>query len=305
MDFDQLVTFMEVAKLRSFSRAGQKVYRSQSAVSAQIRQLEQEYGERLFDRSGKTVQLTEAGTVLLDYADRMVRMRKESQLAVADHGVHPRGVLTVGANEATCLYVLPEVFAEYSQKYPDVQLSIYRNFSRKILERLEDGSIDVGIVTLPIKSATVKTRQIFHDQLRLMVPVNHPLAKLKSVPLKVAAQHAFIFPKTGFTRQLLEKVFRPHASTLNVRMELPSVGMIKGFVTAGLGVSIISSTFAADEVLSGKAKLLDIEDADLSRNLGVAYRRNVTLPRSAASFIELIQKKPLGDEVAAPKKRKE
>src|SRR5438552_18487018 len=111
MDFDQLVTFLEVARLGSFSRAGQKVLRSQSAVSTQIRQLEQEYGERLLDRSGKVVKLTPAGRVLADYAERMVKLREEAQLAVADHGAKVRGSFKIGANEATCLYVLPEVFA--------------------------------------------------------------------------------------------------------------------------------------------------------------------------------------------------
>src|SRR5512135_1909018 len=122
MDFDQVRTFLEVAKLGSFSRAGHKVFRSQSAVSAQIRQLEQEYGEKLLDRAGKSVRLTPAGEVFFEYANRMLRLRAESLRAVADQGTTPRGVLAIGANEATCLYVLPEVFADYSRLYPEVQI---------------------------------------------------------------------------------------------------------------------------------------------------------------------------------------
>jgi len=152
MDFDQLITFLEVARQGSFSRAGEKVFRSQSAVSAQIRQLEQEYGDRLLDRSGKTVKLTPAGQVFHEYALRMRKLRDESLVAVADHGHTPRGTLMVGANEATCLYVLPDVFGEYCRRYPEVQISIYRNFSQKVVEKVEDGGIDVGIVTLPVKS---------------------------------------------------------------------------------------------------------------------------------------------------------
>src|SRR5713226_7999358 len=140
MDFDQLATFVEVVKLGSFSRAGQKVFRSQSAVSAQIRQLEQEYGEKLLDRVGKSVRLTPAGEALFEYAGRLLALRSESLRAVADRATTPRGVLSVGANEATCLYVLPEVFAEYHRLHPAVQISIYRNFSRKILQYAEDGS---------------------------------------------------------------------------------------------------------------------------------------------------------------------
>ena len=149
MDFDQLITFLEVARQGSFSRAGEKVFRSQSAVSAQIRQLEQEYGDRLLDRSGKTVKLTPAGQVLHDYAERLKLLREESLMAVADHSRTPRGTLRVGANEATCLYVLPEVFAEYCRRYPPVQINIYRNFSYKVTEKLENGSIEVGFLTLP------------------------------------------------------------------------------------------------------------------------------------------------------------
>src|SRR5258708_14374105 len=117
MDFDQLATFLEVAKLGSFSRAGQKVFRSQSAVSAQIRQLEQAYGDRLLDRTGKAVTLTPAGRVLFAYAERMLQMRDESQLAVADQGSTPRATITVSANEPTCLYALPAAFPQYSSLY--------------------------------------------------------------------------------------------------------------------------------------------------------------------------------------------
>src|ERR1039458_998313 len=156
MDLDPLITFLEVARQGSFSRAGEKVFRSQSAVSAQIRQLEQEYGERLLDRSGKTVKLNPAGQVFFEYAERLKSLRDESLMAVADHSGTPRGTLRVGANEATCLYVLPEVFAEYCRRYPPVQISIYRNFSYKIVEKLENGAIEVGILTLPIQSPSLK-----------------------------------------------------------------------------------------------------------------------------------------------------
>jgi DNA-binding transcriptional LysR family regulator len=288
MDFDQLVTFLEVVKLGNFSRAGQKVLRSQSAVSAQIRQIEEEYGERLLDRSGKVVRLTPAGEVFFEYVQRMMTLYQESKRAVADQGQQPRGVLAIGANEATCLYVLPDVFAKYSKIYPDVQISIYRNFSRKILERVNDGSIDVGVVTLPVKSPGLKVRAINRDRLMLMVDARNPLARLKSVSVEVAAEQPQLYPKTGYTRQLLDKLFRPYQSQLRIRMELPSVGMIKSFVTAGVGVSLISSRYAADEVKAGTAKLVEIEDQDLWRELGVVYQSNRTLPRSAKAFVDLI-----------------
>jgi LysR family transcriptional regulator, low CO2-responsive transcriptional regulator len=289
MDFDQLITFLEVAKQGSFSRAGEKVFRSQSAVSAQIRQLEQEYGDRLLDRSGKTVKLTPAGQVLYDYAERLKLLREESLIAVADHSSTPRGTLRVGANEATCLYVLPEVFAEYCRRYPPVQINIYRNFSYKVTEKLENGTIEVGFLTLPIQSPSLEIQTIFRDKLMLMVSSRNPLAKHKSAAVRDIVKHPLLLPKTGHTRRLLDKLFRPHRDELQVRMELPSIGMIKSFVAADLGVSIISASFARDEVATGRVKLVELEDVELFRELGLAYRRDRTLSCASTAFIEVLR----------------
>jgi DNA-binding transcriptional LysR family regulator len=291
MDFDQLTTFVEVAKNGSFSLAGRKVFRSQSAVSAQIRQLELEYGEKLFGRVGKSVRLTPAGEVLLDYAKRMLAMRQESHRALADQAATPRGTLAIGANEATCLYVLPDVFAEYQRLYPAVRISIYRNFSHKILQRIEDGTIDLGIVTLPVKTSNLKVHPIFRDRVMLMVSPNNPLAHHKSVTAAEIASQPLIFPKTGFTRQLLDKYFRPYRSQVHVAMELPSVSMIKRFVAAGIGVSLISASYASDDARVGKVKLIPLKDVELWRELGLIYRRDRHLPRSATAFIAVIRQR--------------
>jgi LysR family transcriptional regulator, low CO2-responsive transcriptional regulator len=289
MDFDQLNTFVEVAKQGSFSLAGRKVYRSQSAVSAQIRQLEQEYGEKLFGRLGKSVRLTPAGEVLFEYAGRLLALRQESLREVADQSSTPRGVLTVGANEATCLYVLPEVFEKFHRLYSNVQISIYRNFSHKILQRVEDGTIDIGIVTLPVKSPSLKVHSIYRDRVVLIVSKKNPLSKLSEVTAKDIAGQPLIFPKTGFTRQVLDKFFRPYATQLRIVMELPSITMIKRFVGANLGVSLISEGFAKDDVRAGRVKLIPIKDVEMWRELGVIYRKDRHLPRSATSLVEMMR----------------
>lgn len=293
MDFDQLATFLHVARLGSFSRAGEKVFRSQSAVSAQIQQLEQEYGDRLLDRSGKTVRLTPAGRVLFAYAERLLKLRDESLLAVADQDAVPRGTLVVGANEATCLYVLPEVFAEYCRRYPAVQMNIYRNFSYKIVEKLENGTLDVGIVTLPIKSPSLKIQPIFRDRLMLIVSPQNPLAKQKSVTVNEVVKQPLLIPITGYTRRVMDKLFRPYGSELQVRMELPSVGMIKSFVASGLGVSLISASFARDDVRAHRVKLVPLRDVELWRELGLAYRRDRTHTRPTAAFIATVKQMSL------------
>jgi LysR family transcriptional regulator, low CO2-responsive transcriptional regulator len=289
MDFDQLATFVQVAKLKSFSRAGQKVFRSQSAVSAQIRQLEEAYHAKLLDRSAKSVELTPAGGVLFEFAERLLRLRDESLQVVADRGNVVQGPIVFGANEATCLYLLPNIFAEFQRRYPLVHISIYRNFSHKILQRVEEGSIDVGIVTLPLKSPTLKMHVINRDRLRFMVSTKNPLAQRSRVTLEEIAAQPLIFPKTGYTRQVLDKLFRPYRSRLRITMELPSIGMIKRFVAADAGASIISESFASDQVKSGEVKLLNVDGVDLWRELALVYRRDRSLPRAAQALISLIR----------------
>ena len=298
MDFDQLATFVYVAKLKSFSRAGQKVFRSQSAVSAQIRQLEQAYHARLLDRSAKSVELTPAGEVLYEYAEKLLRLRDESVQFVADRGNVVQGPVMFGANEATCLYLLPDIFAEFQRRFPLVHISIYRNFSHKILQRVEDGSIDVGIVTLPTKSPNLRVHHIHRDRLRFMVSTRNPLAQRSKLTLEEVASQPLILPRTGFTRQVLDKLFRPYRSRLHVTMELPSIGMIKRFVAADAGVSFISESFAKDQVKAGEVKLLTVEGVELYRELGLVYRRDRSLPRAAQALIALIREHRKGAEGA-------
>src|SRR5260370_11558443 len=195
----------------------------------------------------------------------MFQLKEESLLAVADQGRWPRGTFVLGAIEVPCLYVLPDVFAKYCSLYPGVQISIYRNFSYKIVEKLENGSIDVGIVTMPVKSSSLKAHAIFRDQLMLMVSPQHPLARLEVVPISEIAKHPLLMPKTGFSRRIMDKLFRAYAGKLQIRMELPSVGMIKSFVAAGLGVSIIIASFARDPVLPARLEPSPIEAQDVGR----------------------------------------
>src|SRR5262249_41084203 len=294
-----LTTFVYVAKLKSFSRAGQKVFRSQSAVSAQIRQLEQAYRAKLLDRSAKSVELTPAGAVLFDYAERLLRLRDESVQVVADQGnvVLCSGLLA--DDEATCLYLWPDIFAEFQRRYPQVHISIYRNFSHKILQRVEDGSVDVGIVTLPLKSPNLKVHHIYKDRMRFMVSARNPLAQQSKVTLEEVASQPLIFPRTGFTRQVLDKLFRPYRSRAHVAMELPSIGMIKRFVSADAGVSLISESFAKDQVKAGEVKLLNVDGVDLWRELGLVYRRDRSLPRAAQALISTIRESRKAPEVVA------
>jgi DNA-binding transcriptional LysR family regulator len=183
---------------------------------------------------------------------------------------------------------LPEIFAEYRRLYPQVQISIYRNFSRKILERIHDGTIDVGVVTMPVKSPRLVVKRVFRDRLMIMTSPNNPLARLSAAPVSAVAEQLLILPKAGYTRQIMDRLFRPHQSR-RIAMELPSLAMIKTFVAAGMGVSLISESLAREECRSGQLSLIPFEDVDLWRELGMVYDQDRTLPRAATAFIELVR----------------
>ncbi len=289
MDYDQLASFLEVAKLQSFSRAAEKIYRTQPAVSAQVRLLEQECGEKLFDRSGKKVLLTPAGEILQRYAQRIIELNKEALQAIAELNQTARGKLQIGANEATCLYVLPKTFARFRELYPLVQISIYRNFSHKILQKVQEGAIELGIVTLPQSANNMEVIPVFRDEMQVIVPASHPLAKNRSATVEEIANFPLILPKTGHTRVVLDRLLRDYREHLQVSMELASVETIKKFVGAGLGISIVSRAYAQPEVAAGLVKLIPLEGLKLHRELGLVYRRDRYLSLPAKVFIETVR----------------
>src|SRR5438552_4910402 len=133
MDFDQLHTFLEIVRLKSFSKAAQTCYRTQPAISAQVRQLEQELQTALFERFGSRISLTTAGKIFAGYAEQMLDLRRRAQDTIAELESNPRGELVIAANEATCIYVLPQVFSEYKNLFPAVQLQVNRSYGARVV----------------------------------------------------------------------------------------------------------------------------------------------------------------------------
>ena len=300
MDYDQLVSFLEVAKLQSFSLAAEKIFRTQPAISAQVRLLEQACGEKLFDRSGKKVLLTPAGEILRRYAQQMLDLQRVALQAVAELNRTPRGKLYIGANEATCLYVLPKTFARFKQLYPLVQISIYRNFSHKIVQKVHEGAVDLGIVTLPQTAENMEVIPVFRDEVQAVVPKDHPLGKKRSVTVEEMSLYPLILPKTGHTRVMLDKLLRPYRDRVQISMELASVETIKKFVGAGLGISVLSRTYAQAEVAAGLLKLIPLEGQRLYRELGLIYRRDRHHSRPAKVFIDMVRESTKASNSGSP-----
>src|SRR5204863_1380377 len=222
MDFDQLETFLEVARLSSFSRAAEKRFRTQPAISAQIRALEEDVGAKLLDRSGGKVSITQAGKLFQKYAEETLEARKSVLTAIAETERVPRGEIVVGANEGTCLHILPEVFAQFKRNYPDVAVNIKRSDYAKILESVSDNSVDFGVVSLPVHDNRLQCVPIHRDELVAITPPKHPLALKKTATVAEVASYPLVVPKGGHTRDALEALFYDRHLKPHYAMELDS-----------------------------------------------------------------------------------
>ncbi len=290
MDFDQLETFLEVARLSSFSRAAEKRFRTQPAISSQIRALEEEVGARLLDRSGGKVSLTAAGKVFFKYAEETVAARRGIVTALAEMERVPRGELVVGANEGTCLHVLPEVFAHFKKQYPAVSVNINRLESAKVLEAVLDHTVDFGVVSLPVNDNRLTVVPIHRDELVVIVPPQHPLAKMKGVSVADTAQYPLVVPEAGRTRDAIEQLFHERRLKMNCSMELDSSELLKRFVAAGVGVGFIARSHVVEDVRAGALIAIPIADASIRRDLALVFRKDKALSRAALAFIEIAVK---------------
>jgi len=298
MDFDQLETFVEVARLSSFSRAAEKRFRTQPAVSSQIRALEEEVGARLLDRSGGKVSLTASGKIFLRYAEETLDGRKAICTAIAETERVPRGEIVVGANEGTCLHILPEVFADFKRKYPDVSVNIKRSDYAKTLESVIDNSVDFGVVSLPVTDARLTVVPIHRDELIIIVPPDHPLAKFRSATIAEVARFPLLVPKSGHTRDALEALFHERRLKPQLSMELDSSELLKRFVAADVGVGFIARSNVAEDFRAGTLKMIPISDAQIRRDLALIFRKDKALSRAALAFIDTaVKHKPLESAV--------
>jgi DNA-binding transcriptional LysR family regulator len=295
MDFDQLESFLEVVRRSNFSRAAEKRFRTQPAISSQIRALEEEVGARLLDRSGGKVSITAAGKIFQKYAEDALESRKAMLTAIAETERVPRGEIVVGANEGTCLHILPEVFAEFKKAYPEVAVNIQRSDYAKILESVADNSVDFGVVSLPVADPRLTVVLIHRDELVVIAPPKHPLARMKSARVAEVAKFPLVIPKAGHTRDALEDLFYERHLKPRYAMELDSSELLKRFVAADVGVGFIARSNVAEDVRAKALAAIPISDAQIRRDLALVFRKDKALSRAALAFIDIAVKHKVDD----------
>ena len=287
MDFEQLTTFLEVWRQKSFSRAAEKLRITQPAVSAQIRSLEREVGERLFDRKGGKITFTATGRVFEPFAEHCLDCQRHLMMMVAEQHISPRGEIAISAQESTSLYVLPGIFAEFKKRYPKVALKIIRSERSRTLEALLSREIDFGVVSLPVRDQRFKVQTIHKDEVVLAVPKGHALKQVLNPGVRDIVKYSLLLPKQGRQRELLSNIFRMHDLHPKTVMEVESSELMTRFIIAGLGIGFLPCANISEEVRTGVLEVVPLESIRISRDLGLVHLKEKSLTRSAQAFQEI------------------
>ena len=296
MDLNALKIFLTVAQERSFSRAAAKVHRTQPAVSQAVRRLEVELGEQLFDRSSKNGTLTEAGRMLQNYGHRLVRMAEETEHAVRELRDLRRGRILIGANEAAVHTLLP-LIARFRRKYGDIAIDVRRVPARQIAVEVVQGSLDFGALTFHPAEEGLLEVMVGSDELVLLIPPSHALARRKQVTMEEVAEEPVVAHNDPSpARERVLRLFEQRHIPLRMVISLPSLDGIKRAVELKLGVALLPRRCAITEIASGRLAAIPVVGVSRRRQVMIVCRK-ANRSHAAEAFLGVAQEKPERDEL--------
>lgn len=289
MTLAELQVFLAVASERSFSKAARTLHRTQSAVSQALRRLETDLGERLIDRTTKEGRLTDAGRVLRDYAERLARLSDEAETAVRDLRDLKRGRVLIGANEGAVHGLLP-LIARFRDRCPGVHVDVRRVHARQIGVEVEQGSLDLGLLTFQPAERGLLSVVIDTDDLVLLVPPGHPLSRRRLVHMdEVGRQPIVAHNDPSPARERVLRIYEQRREALNIVVSLPSLDAIKRAVEMGLGVAILPRRLASTEIAQKELVAVRIPELRMRRRLRLVHRRSGAHSHAAREFIAVAQ----------------
>jgi DNA-binding transcriptional LysR family regulator len=289
LELSQLETFLAVAEERSFSRAAVRLHRTQPAVSQVIRKLEQSVGETLFDRAARDGSLTAAGTLLRDYALRLMALRREATSALGELKSLERGRLQLAANEYTCTYLLPAI-EDFRREYPHISVTVQRMLASHIPDELNLRSFEMGMTSFRPDPEQFRTIAVYGDSLTLIVSPQHPLAGAERVSISELGKESFIAHNVAspLRRKVIE-AFQRYRTPLNMDIELPTIEAIKRYVAMGGGVALVPHLTAARELETRDVVAVPVTELEMKRVLRLVHRRYGTLSYPASAFLQTVR----------------
>jgi len=296
MEITQLEFFLKVIEERSFSKAAERVFRTQPAVSLAIRRLEEEVGASLFDRSEKTPTLTDVGQVVYEYAQRIVALREQARGAVAELRALERGRVRVGANESTSLYLLPDVILRFRERHPNVRVEIFRHPSERLPREIIDHNVDFALMAYEPQDSALEGFPVLNDELVLITHPEHTLARRDSVGVEELGAESFLAHNVrAASRMKVIETFAEHHTPLNITLELATIETIKRFVQKQIGIAFVPRMCVAEELERGTLATIPVRGLTYRRTLWAAHRRGATLPHAASAFLELLRQHAKAD----------
>jgi DNA-binding transcriptional LysR family regulator len=300
----RLQVFQTVARLLSFTKAAEELHMTQPAVTFQVRQLEEQFNTRLFDRTHNRISLTDAGKRVHECADRIFELYAEMDNSVRELTGDISGVLILGASTTIAEYMLPVLLGDFKAKYPDITIRLKVANTDGIVSQVENNTIDLGVVEASVNNKNLVVEKCRTDHMVLIVPPGHELAKEDVVPIRRVADYPFICREEGSgTREvMIESMHDAGVSTsdLNIAMELGSLEAIKGAVESGMGVSILSNATIQKELKLGTLVSVQI-DPPIDRPFSFVHQKQKFRVRAmdellsfARNYCRSHQDEPLG-----------
>ncbi len=288
----RLHVFHAVARLLSFTKAAESLHMTQPAVTFQVRQLEEHFNTRLFDRTHNRISLTEAGKKVYDYSDRIFQLYSELENAVRELTGEISGILILGASTTIAEYMLPSLLGDFKAKYPDVNIRLKVSNTDGIVAMVEQNVIDLGIVEAPVANKNLAVDVCRTDRLVAITPPGHPLAKKERITLDEVLGHPYICREEGSgTREVILDYLKGaglDANQLNIIMELGSLEALKGAVEAGIGISIVSIATLNKEIRLGTLEVLEL-DPPLERPFSFVHQKHKFRQRAMDELLEFAQ----------------
>jgi DNA-binding transcriptional LysR family regulator len=285
----RLQVFHTVARQLSFTKAAESLHMTQPAVTFQVRQLEEYFNTRLFDRTHNRISLTDAGMRVYEFADRIFELYAEMENAVRDMTGEISGVLIMGASTTIAEYMLPALLGDFKNKYPDVNVHLKVSNSDGIVSMVENNDIDLGVVEAPVLNKNLVVELCRKDRLVAIVPPQHPLADRGKIQLKELLESPYIEREEGSgTREVIQEYLTGlgmNVNELHVSMELGSPEAVKGAVEAGMGVAIVSEVSTHKELQLGTLVALEL-DPPLERPYSFVHQKQKFRQRAMDELLE-------------------
>jgi DNA-binding transcriptional LysR family regulator len=290
MDIRQLEMFLAVAEEGGFTRAGERLHVSQSAISRQIGLLERELGGALFNREGRRVSLTHPGEILVGSVYNLFREMQQLVDQLADVHELRRGRLRLAGGMSVCMYVLPRLLKKYRRRYPDVDVRVSTGSSEVIIRKLRAHEVDLALLTLPVIARDLEVVPVLKEEMVVVTAPRHPLAHKRLVDAREIGKYPLILYESGSrTRETIENFLKEENVSADVAMETENAEIIKAMVGSGIGITVLSHAAVAADLRHKRLAIARIRGRKLYRETGWVYLKSEHVPRTVTEMLRAFE----------------